>query len=152
MIFSLLLVIAMTMSSCAPFNNPINISYPQSTQEFKKAINRYRSIISDKSSSQAKKSKAHFRLGLLYAHHRNQWQDYDKALEHIEKSISMDKKSATNDNVANFLVLLKSITGKDTNTIPVFRRLKRENSELKRTLKKLNELEVEQERKRRLMR
>jgi len=152
LIFSFFLVIAMAMSSCASFDNPLNITYPKSTQEFKNEINRYRSVISDKISSNKKKSKAHLRLGLLYAHHRNQWQDYDKALEHIERSISMDKGSTTDDNVTNLLVLLKSITGKDTGKISAYRRLKRENSELKSTLKKLNELEVEQERKRRLMR
>jgi len=155
----LILVISMILSSCGLFNNSISIRYPQSDQDFKEAIDWHTSILSDKRSPDKTRARAHLRLGLLYSHYRNPAQDFDKALEHIEASISLDKDSPPDDSLTNLMILLKSITGKDTGSIPALRRLKdannaltTENNELKKTLKKLNELEVELERKRKLIR
>jgi len=158
-IFCLALVLLMTLSSCGLFNNSISIKYPQSDQEFKETIDWHASILKDERTSDRTRARAHLRLGLLYSHYRNPEQDYDKALDHIEASISLDKDSSPDDSLTNLLILLKSITGKDTDSIPALRKLKdknwtlsSENRELRKTLKKLNELEVELEKKRKLIR
>jgi len=153
------LVVVLLLSSCVLFNPEKAMILPQSDQEFKEAIDWYDNILRDEQASLNDKSRAHLRLGLLYSHYRNPDLDYDLALQHVETSIGMLNGAAPDDNVMNLRSLLSSITGFDISKLPALYKLKTENTalanenlELRKTLEKLNDLEVELEKKRKLIR
>jgi hypothetical protein len=148
-----ILVLSVLLSSCILFNTQKHINNPFSAQEFKQATDWYNSIIIDKQSSGKDKAKAHLRLGVLYSHYRNPSLDYDMAMQHVEAHISMLNGTAADDSTMNLRSHLKSITGIDISSIPALQRLDTrnkalaaENAELRKTIKELNELEVELER------
>lgn len=159
MFISALIAISMLMSSCVLFSTKKDLKYPYSDQEFAQAIEMYNSILTNEQVSLKDKSQAHLRLGLLYSHYRNPSLDYDLALEHVETSIAMLNGAVADDTAINLQFLLKSITGIEISSIPALNRLSTENrelaienAELRKTLIKLNDLEVELEKRRKQIR
>lgn len=147
------------LMSCQLFNNPLAIKYPKAEQGFSESINWYSAILDDDKASIRSRARAHLRLALLHSHYRNPNQNYTIALEHAEASVTMDIQIAANDNAVNFIDLLRSAADKSPGGFQAinklkgdYKTLKSQNQQLRKTIEKLNELEVELEKRRKHMR
>jgi hypothetical protein len=86
---------------------------------------------------QSERIKAHYHLANLYFSYKNSKKDYKKALEQLNIYISLDSKAIKQNDVRNFLSILREIE-----------RLDSENMELKHTIEKLQILDFQVEQKR----
>lgn len=152
-----LLVIA--LASCTTIGGPLSITYPPTDNGFTDSLNFYNSVIADPHVTTSSKSKAHIKLALLHAHYRNPEQSYSLAKKHIEYAVSIDEFIASNDSVINMLILLDTTqSGDNTNGNYNVEKLKAEleilkddNRKLQLIIDQLNELEVDMEKRRKLV-
>lgn len=163
----IIIIFGLMLSACPLRHDPLAINYPSSDQGFRDAIDWNKTALSDKISTDKVKAMAHLRLSLLYSHYRNPDRDLFKALEHIDAYIAMSPDQKPEDAIINHRELLTA-TSDQTKTkndsksplkTSMINKLKKENKaltqendELKKTIEKLNELEVELEKKRKRMR
>ncbi|HAM51736.1 MAG TPA: hypothetical protein DCP92_14025 [Nitrospiraceae bacterium] len=82
----------------------------------------------------------HLQLALLYGHHRNQAPNYSMALKELETYISLAPEEGKAEMIQNWLSLLKEIV-----------RLDRENKEMKEKVEQLKDLDIELEKRRKLV-
>lgn len=157
-VISSLTYVLFTLSGCFA-TNPVNISYPADEAVFADSLTWYKSILNDNDVSERKKARAHLNLALLYSHYRNPEQDYDMALIHIDKAMELDSALNNNDMVKNLKTLLDFASGKSPSIAKrlkklqtEYKELQHENAQLIKTIEELNELEVELEKRRKLIR
>ncbi len=107
---------------------------------------------------QSERIKAHYHLANLYSSYRNPKKDYKKALEQLDIYISLDSTAIKQNDVRNYLSLLreidissKELTISNRDLTISNRELtisNRKNSKLKQTIEKLQTLDFQVEQKR----
>lgn len=134
------------------------------TSRFESEIAWYQNILSDKLSTRDDKANAHLRLAGLYLHYRNPKQDYDKATYHLEQYLVIIDAANANESALNLLALLQNQNfGSKSDTVKKLTKMNREltqsnqvlqeqNMQLKATIEELNKMDMELEKRRKLMR
>jgi tetratricopeptide (TPR) repeat protein len=76
--------------------------------EYSKEIARLKNVIK-RHPERSERVKAHLHLASLYSSYKNPNKDYNKALEHLNRYISLNPKAAKGYDVQNRLYLLREI-------------------------------------------
>jgi hypothetical protein len=149
------MVLALGMGGCTHTTNSgttasASPSQSAANDKYGREIAKLNQLVQTKSKSAATRD-AHLKLARLYSDHRNHNRNYQKALEHLQAYIRLDK-SKVNGETLNWLVSLKEIDrlSKKVHTQnrqmhkmqKTLKESKREKSALTRTNHKLRREEI----------
>jgi hypothetical protein len=135
------------IAQCAPPNlqkgtnlETISLQYAElKPPSFHKEIERLQEN-AQKPQDPADNALVHLRLSLLFAHHRNQAPNYSLALKELETYTSLAPEEGKSEIIQDWLSLLREIV-----------RLDRENKEMKEKMEQLKDLDIELEKRRKLV-
>ncbi|MCB2182321.1 MAG: hypothetical protein KQH63_09870 [Desulfobulbaceae bacterium] len=106
--FCTMLGVGMLLSGCVSSYQFFQYNRDMDSDEMKQHISSLEQATAADNSDKAS-SSTYLALALLYAHRDNPQPDYDRALQMLERSISLDPNVARNNNVQSFRSLLGEI-------------------------------------------
>ena len=153
---AIVVIITIALASCSITGGTLSIKYPSTQNGFADAQKYYNSLITDAKSSDFTRAKAHIKLALLDSHYRNPSLNYSSAVNHFESAMSINNTLASNDHVINMHSILnatiKDNKGNDLQKLNAdMETLKEENHKLQLIIDQLSELEVDMEKRRKLV-
>jgi DNA-binding transcriptional regulator YhcF (GntR family) len=106
---------------------------------FHKEITRLQAI-TEKPQDTSNRAMIHLQLALLYSHYKNPTPNYYRALKELETYVSLYPEGGKADVIQNWLTMLKEIV-----------KLSMENKDMKEKLEQLQNLDIELEKTRKLL-